>query len=98
MTSTVDPTTAPTFTELGADPQIAEALAADGITNAFPIQQLLAASGVSLPLWNMTLALPMTLACAVLSWHLIEAPALRWKSPGRYRDTEIAPRRSSLRC
>jgi len=39
MTSTVDPTTAPTFTELGADPQIAEALAADGITNAFPIQQ-----------------------------------------------------------
>ena len=39
MTSTVDPTTAPTFTELGADPQIAEALAADGITHAFPIQQ-----------------------------------------------------------
>ena len=39
MTSTVDPTTAPTFTELGADPQIAEALAADGITQAFPIQQ-----------------------------------------------------------
>ena len=38
MTSSVDPTTAPTFVELGADPQIAEALAADGITNAFPIQ------------------------------------------------------------
>ena len=35
----VDPTTAPTFVELGADPQIAEALEADGITHAFPIQQ-----------------------------------------------------------
>ena len=39
MTSPVDPTTAPTFVELGADPQIAEALATDGITHAFPIQQ-----------------------------------------------------------
>jgi superfamily II DNA/RNA helicase len=38
-TSTVDPTYAPTFVELGADPQIAEALAADGITHAFPIQE-----------------------------------------------------------
>ncbi len=38
MTSSVDPTTAPTFIELGADPQIAEALEADGITYAFPIQ------------------------------------------------------------
>ena len=35
----MDPTSAPTFVELGADPQIAEALAADGITHAFPIQQ-----------------------------------------------------------
>ena len=38
-TSSVDPTSAPTFVELGADPQIAEALAADGITHAFPIQE-----------------------------------------------------------
>ena len=37
--STVDPTTAPTFTELGADPRITEALAADGIATAFPIQE-----------------------------------------------------------
>ena len=35
----MDPTDAPTFVELGADPQIAEALSADGITHAFPIQQ-----------------------------------------------------------
>ena len=38
-TSTVDPTSAPTFTELGANPLIGEALAADGITTAFPIQE-----------------------------------------------------------
>jgi len=38
MTSTVDPTTAPTFTELGADPLISAALAEDGIHTAFPIQ------------------------------------------------------------
>ena len=37
--SPVDPTVAPTFVELGADPQIAEALEADGITHAFPIQE-----------------------------------------------------------
>ena len=38
-TSPVDPTAAPTFVALGADPQIAEALEADGITHAFPIQE-----------------------------------------------------------
>jgi peptidoglycan/LPS O-acetylase OafA/YrhL len=29
------------------------------------------------PAANVLLALPLTLACAVLSWHLVEAPALR---------------------
>jgi len=43
---------------------------------AFPIQQILAATGVADPWTNMALALPATCACAVLSWHLIEAPAL----------------------
>ncbi|SPH16811.1 hypothetical protein DEA8626_00325 [Defluviimonas aquaemixtae] len=43
---------------------------------AFPIQQLVAASGVTSPVLNMTLALPATCLCAVLSWHLVEAPAL----------------------
>ena len=38
--SSVDPTSAPTFIELGADPLIAEALLADGIERAFPIQQM----------------------------------------------------------
>ncbi len=36
--SAVDPTTAPTFAELGTDPLISAALAADGIVTAFPIQ------------------------------------------------------------
>lgn len=46
---------------------------------AFPIQQLVAWCGVVSPLWNIALALPLTLLCAILSWHLVEAPALRWK-------------------
>lgn len=43
---------------------------------AFPIQQTLAGAGVVDPWVNMALALPATWTCAVLSWHLIEAPAL----------------------
>jgi peptidoglycan/LPS O-acetylase OafA/YrhL len=46
---------------------------------AFPIQQMLAGFGVVAPLANMALALPLTGICAVLSWHLVEAPALRHK-------------------
>lgn len=45
---------------------------------AFPAQQLMAFWGVTLPLLNMVLAFPVTLALAVLSWHLIEKPALSW--------------------
>lgn len=48
---------------------------------AFPVQQLVASSGVSDPLVNMAVALPVTLACAVLSWHLVERVALDLK-PG----------------
>jgi peptidoglycan/LPS O-acetylase OafA/YrhL len=46
---------------------------------AFPLQQMLAAAGIVLPLANMLLALPLTLLCAVLSWHLVEAPTMRLK-------------------
>lgn len=38
--STVDPTSAPTFAELGAEKAIVDALASDGIEYAFPIQQM----------------------------------------------------------
>lgn len=37
--SSVDPTTAPSFTDLGAHPQIVQALREDGIEFAFPIQE-----------------------------------------------------------
>lgn len=56
---------------------------------AFPIQQLLASFGIVTPLANMTAALPLTLICAVLSWHLIEAPAMRMKSAGRHTKPAI---------
>lgn len=46
---------------------------------AFPAQQMLASFGVVTPFANMALALPLTLLCAVLSWHLVEAPAMRLK-------------------
>lgn len=49
---------------------------------AFPVQQMLAGFGIVAPLTNMALALPMTLCCAVLSWHLVEAPAMRLKKAG----------------
>lgn len=45
---------------------------------AFPVQQLVAASypGIS-PLGMLPVALGLTLTMAILSWHLIERPALR---------------------
>ena len=51
---------------------------------AFPIQQLVASSGVTDPIVNMALALPATIACAVVSWTLVERPALKLK-PRRTR-------------
>lgn len=46
---------------------------------AFPIQQSAAAAGYVTPMSNLMVAAPLTLVCAVLSWHLIEAPALRMR-------------------
>jgi peptidoglycan/LPS O-acetylase OafA/YrhL len=42
---------------------------------AFPLQQLLAASG-ALSFWT---SVALTLPFAILSWFLIEHPALKWK-------------------
>ena len=47
---------------------------------AFPIQQMVAGFVVVSPLTNIALALPATLCCAILSWHLVEAPAVRSKA------------------
>jgi len=46
---------------------------------AFPIQQLLVASGVRSPLTLFIAALPATLICACASWFLVESPILRKK-------------------
>lgn len=50
---------------------------------AFPIQQIVAQTGITQPLANIACALPLTLVCAALSWHFVESPALaatrRWR-------------------
>lgn len=46
---------------------------------AFPIEQIVASFGIVSPLFTMALALPVTLICAMLSFHLVEAPAMRLK-------------------
>lgn len=48
----------------------------------FPIQQLIAylIPGSREFYWNILLALPTTLAVAVISWHLVERPALSLRS------------------
>ncbi|MDB6452836.1 acyltransferase family protein [Falsirhodobacter sp. 20TX0035] len=48
---------------------------------AFPVQGLVVwLFGPQTPMENVIYALPPTLVCAVLSWHLVEQPALRWKT------------------
>lgn len=50
---------------------------------AFPIQQaIVSLSDNVTPLQLIALATAATLPCAVLSWHLVEKPALRWKDTG----------------
>ncbi|SPJ23495.1 acyltransferase family protein [Palleronia abyssalis] len=46
---------------------------------AFPIQQLGASLGYTTPMANIAFALPLTFVCAILSWHLVERPALSLK-------------------
>jgi peptidoglycan/LPS O-acetylase OafA/YrhL len=56
---------------------------------AFPIQQTVALLMPRPMEWttNLAVALPLTLACGALSWHLVEHPALRLKR----RDQASAP-------
>lgn len=49
---------------------------------AFPLQGLVVwLFGPMTPVQNIALALPPTLICAVLSWHLVERPALGLRRP-----------------
>ena len=62
---------------------------------AFPVQGLMVhLAGPQDPWLNAVLALPPTLPLAVLSWHLIERPALEWRHalalPRRRRAPTIA--------
>jgi len=47
---------------------------------AFPVQQIILAA-MPRNEYPITTCMVLTLPLAVLSWHLVEAPALRWK-PG----------------
>jgi peptidoglycan/LPS O-acetylase OafA/YrhL len=59
---------------------------------AFPVQGLVVwAFGPVSPVENMLLSLPPTLGLAILSWYLVEKPALDWARPRR-----PAPQGSSL--
>src|SRR5690348_3005279 len=47
---------------------------------AFPIQQIVASyPGLRSPVWNLALAIPLTMGCAALSWHLVEKRFLALK-------------------
>ena len=46
---------------------------------AFPVQQIGAQMGMTTPMTNILFALPVTLFLAVLSWHWVEKPMLRFK-------------------
>lgn len=55
---------------------------------AFPVQGLVVwLFGPMTPLQNILYALPITLGCAILSWHLVEKPALGLLKKGPRRDT-----------
>jgi peptidoglycan/LPS O-acetylase OafA/YrhL len=45
----------------------------------FPVQQTLVAMGIATPMAVLAWALPVTLCCAALSWHLVEHPLLARK-------------------
>jgi peptidoglycan/LPS O-acetylase OafA/YrhL len=63
---------------------------------AFPVQGLVVwLFGPMTPLTNMAIALPMTLIPSILSWHLIEAPALKLKSSIATSIEAITGRRST---
>lgn len=61
---------------------------------AFPIQQIAAQSGMTTPTSNIAVALPFTLICAILSWHVVESPAMRLRYrvsvPGRLKANQTA--------
>jgi peptidoglycan/LPS O-acetylase OafA/YrhL len=47
---------------------------------AFPVQQMLAALGIDNPWIMFTVATPLVMGIAFLSWNLVEKPCLKLKS------------------
>ena len=60
----------------------------------YPAQQMIAHHfPLTTPLTNAILSLPVAAAIAIVSWHLVEQPAIKWKSlPRRFWQTHMAPR------
>lgn len=54
---------------------------------AFPVQQIAAAQGATTPMANIFVSLPIALALAVFSWHVIEKPAMRLGRAGAISKT-----------
>jgi len=53
---------------------------------AFPLQgAVIWFFGPMTPGMNIAISLPITLLFAVLSWHLVEAPALRLQRPASFK-------------
>ena len=61
---------------------------------AFPIQQLVVQAGVTTPIINIAISLPFTVICAVLSWHLIEHPAMKLRFTA-YKQRQQKTRKSA---
>lgn len=57
---------------------------------AFPVQQLTAPYMAGSPWLMISVALPLTLVCAVLSWHLVERPAQRLRGRVLVRRRQVA--------
>jgi peptidoglycan/LPS O-acetylase OafA/YrhL len=67
----------------------------------WPMQQLAMLAGATTVLGNILLATPLALACAALSWFVIERPALnfkrRWRQGARMDGTSAATQSEHLR-
>ena len=60
----------------------------------YPAQQVMAHHfPQTTPLLNSALSLPLAAAIAIVSWHLVERPAIGWKAlPRRWWQAHVAPR------
>jgi peptidoglycan/LPS O-acetylase OafA/YrhL len=62
---------------------------------AYPIQQLVVGFAPAEPVWwtNVLWSVPLTMICAILSWHLVEKPALSFFRSSKFDHTPNAENR-----